>query len=334
MAKKKKHEEHENHDRWLVSYADFITLLFAFFVVMYSISSVNEGKYRVLSESMVSAFKDVPRSSQPIPIGHPATSPYPSPSVITKHSLPVRKGDPRFAQKAARMRRIAADIRGLLSPLVTAGQVSVTETPQGVAVRINASVLFLPGEAALTGAPRQTLRALAGVLAQIENAVRVEGYSDDLPIRTPLFPSNWELSAARASSVVRLFIEEKVTPERLVAMGYGETRPLADNSTAAGRAKNRRVNVLILSDQPLPEELLSAVATGPGTTDTGGESGANPVAAVGGTAGPRAAADPGAAPSDARPGEGRSGAEKKASGSQKKSAPGALATETVPTPAG
>ena len=307
MAKKKKHEEHENHERWLVSYADFITLLFAFFVVMYSISSVNEGKYRVLSDSMVSAFKDVPRSSQPIPIGRPTSGPYPAPSVIAKRSMPVRKGDPRFAQaKAARMRAIAADIRGLLAPLVTAGQVSVAETPQGVAVQINASVLFPPGEAALSGAPRQTLRALAGVLAHIENAVRVEGYSDDLPIRTPLFPSNWELSAARASSVVRLFIEEKVTPERLVAMGYGETRPLADNATAAGRAKNRRVNVLILSDQPLPEELLSAVAAapaGPGRASRSArDAGAHDaVATAGSGVGPKTAADTVGAPPELRP---------------------------------
>jgi len=112
--KHKKHDDHENHERWLVSYADFITLLFAFFVVMYAISSVNEGKYRVLSDSLVSAFQKAPRSTLPIPVGKEAPSPNPASANLIKHTLPVRKGDAaqdaQRKQQEAKMKNIAKDI--------------------------------------------------------------------------------------------------------------------------------------------------------------------------------------------------------------------------------
>ena len=268
--KHKKHDDHENHERWLVSYADFITLLFAFFVVMYAISSVNEGKYRVLSDSLVSAFQKAPRSTLPIPVGKEAPSPNPASANLIKHTLPVRKGDAaqdaHRKQQEAKMKNIAKDVLQVLAPLVKGGQVSVTQSNRGIAVQINASVLFAPALANLEGESVKVLTAVAKVLAPVENAIQVEGYSDNSPINTTAYPSNWELSSARASSVVRLFVANGVAPERLVAMGYAENRSVDSNDTAEGRARNRRVTIMILSDvqdkvTELPVAPTSAVKT-------------------------------------------------------------------------
>ena len=253
MARKKKHEEHENHERWLVSYADFITLLFAFFVVMYSISQVNEGKYRVLSDSLVNAFQNQPKSNIPVPTGTNSGASYNrAGQAPISQAIPLKKIDPVLEAKRkkqeSKMKGIAKDILTVLEPLVKGGQVRVTQSARGVAIEINASILFEPGMAMLQGDSSKALTVLAKVLAGEENNIQVEGYSDNSPIKTPLYPSNWELSSARASSVVRLFVEHGVNPERLVAIGYGENKPVDSNDTADGRARNRRVTVMILSD--------------------------------------------------------------------------------------
>lgn len=253
MARKVKHEEHENHERWLVSYADFITLLFAFFVVMYAISQVNEGKYRVLSDSLVNAFKVESRADQPLPTGMESgkTASQTSQDVI-KQPIPLRRAqaaaEAKRKQQEVKMKNIAKDILQALAPLVRGGQVKVTQSSRGIAVQINASVLFATGQAVLEGESVRALQAVARVLAGVENSVQVEGYTDDAPISTLAFPTNWELSTARASSVVRLFADTGVAPDRLVAMGYGENHPVASNDTAEGRAQNRRVTIMILSD--------------------------------------------------------------------------------------
>jgi chemotaxis protein MotB len=252
MARRKKHEEHENHERWLVSYADFITLLFAFFVVMYAISQVNEGKYRVLSDALVNAFQSQSRADVPVPSGTQSGRTTPGGPSHLRQTLPLRRVDPvqeaKRKKQEAKMKDIAKDILKVLEPLVKEGQVRVTQSNRGVAVEINASVLFAAGQAVLEKQSVETLTAVARVLAQVDNQLQVEGYSDNTPINTPQYPSNWELSTARASSVVRLFIENGVAPDRLTSIGYGENRPVESNDTAEGRARNRRVTVLILSD--------------------------------------------------------------------------------------
>ncbi len=257
MAHRKRHEEHENHERWLVSYADFITLLFAFFVVMYSISQINVGKYRVLSQSLVSAFRNTPRSSMPIPLGaEPGGERVRAPHAVFRPTMLVspNEGAPTaqevaHVQQERQMRGIADNILQVLEPLVKEGQVRITQNSLGVAVEINASVLFASGQAILQPTSVKALTAVAKVLAGQRNAVQVQGYSDNTPIRTPQYPSNWELSSARASSVVRIFIRNGVAPGRLVAMGFAANAPVASNATAAGRARNRRVTVLILPDR-------------------------------------------------------------------------------------
>ena len=243
--RRKGEEEHENHERWLVSYADFITLLFAFFVVMYSLSSINEGKYRIMSDSVVNAFRNIPANSsgaQIISSPIPSIRPTPPPSAAeSAEAEEARKS------KAERVRNMAEEIRKVLAPLVADGQVRVTEGAFGITVEINASVLFAPGEAQLGVDALRALRAVAQVVAGAEFPITVEWHTDVVPIATPMFPSNWELSAVRASSVVRLFVEGGVQPARLTAAGYGDQRPVADNASAEGRARNRRVTILIES---------------------------------------------------------------------------------------
>jgi chemotaxis protein MotB len=239
-------EEHENHERWLVSYADFITLLFAFFVVMYAISQVSEGKYRLLSDALIQAFQsaDRQRASPRAEIGV-------APAGGAVIELPVRQHpEVRRRREEARLQGIADDIRRVLEPLVREGQVQVTQSARGISVEINAAVLFEPGQAELNDAALRSLDAVARVLAGVANDIEIEGHTDNSPIANTVYPSNWELSAARASRVVRLFAQAGVSPGRMAAIGHGEYRNVAPNDTAEGRARNRRVTVMIL---PSPE---------------------------------------------------------------------------------
>jgi chemotaxis protein MotB len=279
MARRKRVEEHENHERWLVSYADFITLLFAFFVVMYSISSVNEGKYRVLSDSMVAAFSDPARSLEPIQIGELMRSPRQSEIPVDRNKpiielfripLPERdireKLDRKLKEdrdKAAREAEEKADededeidaaaealadsIEQAMSDLVDEGLIDVRRDKRWIEVEIKSSILFGSGYAELSSASQPVLRKLAEKLAPLNNTIHVEGFTDNVPIDNFEFRSNWELSAARAASVVHLFSRLGVKPERMAAIGYGEYRPIASNDTVEGRARNRRVVLVIMS---------------------------------------------------------------------------------------
>ncbi len=255
MRRRAHAEEHENHERWLVSYADFITLLFAFFVVMYSLSTVNEGKYRVLSDSLVSAFRNVNVNVRGEQMVSGAKNPAAAPALPQLRPKPIvpptnAREEERKRQAREKMREMAKSIMEVLGPLVKEGKVSVTEGLKGITVEINASVLFPLGEARLQPAAVKALRAVAEVAATADFPITVEGHTDPTPIATPQFPSNWELSGARASSVVRLFVESGVAPQRMTATGYGEQRPVATNDTQEGRARNRRVTILIEAQHP------------------------------------------------------------------------------------
>ncbi|HEX8988941.1 MAG TPA: flagellar motor protein MotD [Rhodocyclaceae bacterium] len=264
MKNRRRHEEeHENHERWLVSYADFITLMFAFFVVMYAISQVNEGKYRILSDTLASAFRNIPGSAAGTfeAINPAAPRPIAVPIRTVKPSIKV---DDKTRQKVERLRKIAKDLNEALAPLVKEGQVRITQGALGVTIDINANVLFAPGDARLDVNAVRALFAVAQILAPIDFPIRVEGHTDNTPINTPQFPSNWELSGVRASSVVRLFIDAGVAPSRLTVAGYADQRPVADNATPEGRQRNRRVAILIEGAGPedLPVELRMDQDTG------------------------------------------------------------------------
>ncbi|TFW29926.1 flagellar motor protein MotD [Massilia arenosa] len=239
MARKRYEDPGENHERWLISYADFITLLFAFFVVMYAISSVNEGKYKVFSQSLGNAFggpgqKEEANNAQLMPLPNPL----------------LRKRTEAMKRERERLTRLATDLKQTMAPLLKSGKVRVTQNSRGVSVEINASVLFDPGDAKLQPESVQALRSLAAVLKDDQHAIQVEGYTDDVPISNASFPSNWELSATRASSVVRLFVEAGVPQYRMSAVGFADNEPVAPNATPEGRARNRRVAVTILSTLP------------------------------------------------------------------------------------
>ena len=242
-----KPEEHENTERWLVSYADFITLLFAFFVVMYSMSSVNEGKYRVLSDTMVEAFKTPPKSPSPIQIGQPTKSITPTDRKVQKPQIIKLK--PSESAPDESMKNIARDIKQSLKPLVDKGLIKVDQNKLWVTIEMKSNILFASGSADLEDEAIPVLRQVSAKLSKLPNHIDVEGHTDNLPISTEIFRSNWELSAARAASVVHLFSRNGVQPDRLTAIGYGEYRPIAKNTTSEGRLKNRRVSVVILADK-------------------------------------------------------------------------------------
>lgn len=236
MARKRHKEEEEQPDRWLISYADFITLLFAFFVVMYAISSVNEGKYRVFSDALGSAFGS---GTPSITTGEP--------QVIQLPNIIQRRRAEAQRREREKLGQMASSIKAAMAPLVKAGKVRITQTPQGVTVEIDSSVLFNEGDAALQLEVLEPLREVGAVLKNESNAIEVEGHTDSMPITTPRFASNWELSAVRAGSVVRLLTSVGIAPERLSVHGYGDTRPVASNASAEGRARNRRVAINIVA---------------------------------------------------------------------------------------
>lgn len=254
--RKKKHEEHINHERWLVSYADFITLLFAFFVVMYAISSVNAGKYRILSESLVAAFRAPTRSLQPIQIGKVQASPAPAPVPLRNFPAPLRlKGLPQSmasttrppaAAPNANMLKMGAAIEKRLKGLIAAKLVSIKLHKEWVDIKIHTDILFASGSIRLSAAARPVIRHVSLALRSLPVQIMVEGFTDNVPIHTREFPSNWELSAARAATVVRLMSNSGVKPQRLAAVGYGKYHPVATNTTAKGRAQNRRVELVVV----------------------------------------------------------------------------------------
>jgi chemotaxis protein MotB len=235
-----------------VSYADFITLLFAFFVVMYAISSINTGKYRVLSDSLGSAFgrnaPEVPSNRVQIELGLNSLKP-----------LATLRREAAMRRDYSQLSTVSHSLQQMLSPLIAQGKVQVTQSARGINVTINSSVLFATGEARLTSDAKDILKSVAQTLKDDKHAIQVEGHTDNVPISTPVFASNWELSSARAGSVVRLFAENGINETRMLAIGHSATEPIDSNDTNEGRAHNRRVEVMILASIP-PDYKVPATA--------------------------------------------------------------------------
>ncbi|HEU0189162.1 MAG TPA: flagellar motor protein MotD [Gallionella sp.] len=242
MARRAKRIEHDNHDRWMISYADFITLLFAFFVVMYSISSVNEEKYKTFGNSLSIAF-----TKQPITA---STSVVANQQDQTLKALvdmrTVRLGEQQ-RKIQERMKNLTSGLSQVMASLIKQRTVSINQTRRGVVIDISASTLFRTGEATLQPGMLNVLRQVAAVLSKEELPIEVEGHSDDIPIATAQFPSNWELSSARASSVVRMLIDNGVPAKRLAVVGLASNQPLVPNDSPENRARNRRVTITIMS---------------------------------------------------------------------------------------
>lgn len=262
MRRRRVTEEHENHERWLVSYADFITLLFAFFVVMYSISSVNEGKYKVLSDALVGVFNEQQRSLKPIPIGdeRPRTT-EPATPLNTESDQP----DAAVGESDA-LKTITDDVRTAFGDLIAADQLTVRGNELWIEIELKSGLLFGSGDAIPSDRAFAIIEKVAGILQPFANPVHVEGFTDNQPIRTAQYPTNWELSSARASSIVRMLAMDGIDPGRMAAVGYGEYQPVAGNDTADGRARNRRV-VLVISRNLEVRRSLTGSGTANATPD-------------------------------------------------------------------
>lgn len=259
MSRKKKAAEHANRERWLVSYADFITLLFAFFVVLFSSAQVDKRKVAKISVAIQEAF-------QQLGIFQTANSRIP---MVTADPLPVKdiqliedgKGisgrghmDSPF-QSLAGSPSAQEDLRALQKQLATAlgpelqrGEVALKGNRDGLIISLREIGFYDSGSADLRPSSEEAVRRIAKVLKTQANNVRIEGHTDNVPIHNAHFASNWELSTARATEMIRLFITHYDFPAtRLSAAGYAEYHPVASNETAEGRGQNRRVDIVVLA---------------------------------------------------------------------------------------
>ena len=260
------HEEHINHESWAIPYGDLITLLLAFFVVMYSISSVNEGKYRTVANSIQNAFNGTPKVIDPITVGkepsmslkpsvlttpqrptsEPIAPPMPAPAPEAPKAEQAPTTPAPQAEAEDKLAGIGDRIEQAMAPLIDKQLMVVRRHRMNLEVEIRADVLFQSGVANLSQQALAPLRDLAGILGGFANPLRVEGHTDDVPIATAEFPSNWELSAARAASVARLLIDTGIDPHRLAISGRGEFQQEASNATEEGRNHTRRVKLIVL----------------------------------------------------------------------------------------
>ena len=252
MSIRRRHIEpqEENHDRWLVSYADFITLLFAFFVVMYGLSSVNQTKYRDLTSSLGNAFgqENVTLAGQN---RKPSKQADKNNSGINMPPLPFDKlKNERIQREREKMTALGISLANGFSDLIDSGKLHVIQNNLGIRIDISDNVLFSPGSAELSVTSESLLKQISDVLRADDHLLQVEGHTDNLPIHNAQFFSNWELSAVRASSMVRMLAKHGIAENRLSAAGFGASRPLAENETAQGRASNRRVSLMLLYAYP------------------------------------------------------------------------------------
>jgi chemotaxis protein MotB len=253
MARKKKHEKEPNHERWLVSYADFITLLFAVFVTLYAMSQTDKKKVEEVMASMRDSF------------GYSTSSPASKPSVIEAGAMNIipslhkvsqapRRGQSKGGGKTKGgeqdFKVTKASIEAYLLKAAAQDKVRVTISQRGLVVSLKEAGFFDSGSSTLKQGSFALLNDVMSSLASYSNSIRVEGHTDNVPMSSHAFPSNWELSTARATNVVQyLTKQDDFDPSRISATGYGEYRPVADNDTAEGRKQNRRVDIVLLSEQ-------------------------------------------------------------------------------------
>lgn len=224
-----------NHERWLITYADMITLLMIFFIVMYTLSQVDVEKFKSLSASLAQAMGAG---------GMVLESP--GPSVVPGVSGTV----PQVATQSgenSQLENVKKELEEYVREANLQARVSVTMEERGVVISFQDEVLFNLGSAELTPRAVEIIRKVGPILEKVPNYLRVEGHTDNLPIKTALYPSNWELSSARANSVLQELLRGfQIQPQRLSAVSYGEHRPVVENDTEAHRQLNRRVNIVIL----------------------------------------------------------------------------------------
>ena len=253
MSRRRRKQEHVNHERWLVSYADFITLLFAFFVVLYASSQVDNKKVAHMSKAIEGAFKELGAfpGNSPGPVFREENSHAPTQPELQK--LPeilataLRNGGAGggFGPDVSRLKH---DLEQALGEEIEKHEIQMRVTPEGLIVSLSEVGFFDSGDARLLPGGQATLTRIASVLNQKGFQIRVEGHTDNLPIHTGQFKSNWELSTARATEVVSLLIEKDgFDPRQISAAGYSQYHPVAANDTEEGRKANRRVDLIVVA---------------------------------------------------------------------------------------
>jgi chemotaxis protein MotB len=246
---KKRSRPHNNHERWVLSYADFMTLLFAFFVVLYSSAQVDKAKMASLSDAIAAGFQDLGVGAGQG--GAPVVIPGTTPPVFTHPARPQQASDDI-------LRKLEID----LSPELQHRIVSLRQTHEGLVLSLHEIGFFDSGSADLRASSLDTFDRIGSVIASVGSNLRIEGHTDNVPIHTAHFHSNWELSTARAAEIIRIFItRENIIPQRLSAAGYAEYHPVADNSTEDGRRLNRRVDIVIITAHQLPDTPTAPAST-------------------------------------------------------------------------
>lgn len=264
---RKKAQQHVNHERWLVSYADFITLLFAFFVVLYSSSQVDKRKAGRLALAIQVAFQELgvfQTSNTKIPIKDEDAIPFENVQVVEnvskdtdlKRIVNPMKGTLSSASETQSLQEAQEAIKKALDPEIKRREVSMSMRREGLVVSLKEMGFFDSGSANIRPGSLDAIARLSEVLKTRPENLRVEGHTDNVPIHTPRFANNWELSTARATELIQLLITKYgIPPSHLSAAGYGEFHPVAENNTPEGRAQNRRLDVVILAPfQPLPQQ--------------------------------------------------------------------------------
>lgn len=255
MALKKEPEKHVNHERWLVSYADFITLLFAVFVTLYAMSQTDKKKVEEVMASLQSSFgmanvgAPAPKINV-IPSKTMNIMPSLKPEISITPAMRAQHGQSRVRAEEKDFRQIKSSIEAYLVKQGAQNKVALNITRRGLIVSLKEAGFFDSGQATIKPEAYELINTIGETVTQYSNPMRFEGHTDNLPISTAHFPSNWELSSARAVNGLKHMIRHfNVDPDKISAAGYGEFRPIADNSTADGRARNRRVDLVMLSDE-------------------------------------------------------------------------------------
>ncbi len=254
MALKKEPEKHANHERWLVSYGDFITLLFAVFVTLYAMSQSDKKKAEEVMQSIQQSF-GMAQAGAPspkinvIPSNQISIVPSVKPEISIAPGSRASRGQFKTRATEKDFRQIKSSIEAYLVKQSAQGKVALTITRRGLIVSLKEAGFFDSGQAHIKPSAYEMINTIAEVMTQYNNPLRLEGHTDNIPISTSQFPSNWELSTARAVNGLKYLVKNfDVDPDRISAAGYAEFRPIADNSTPEGRAKNRRVDLVMLSE--------------------------------------------------------------------------------------
>lgn len=273
MIKRPTIETKINHERWLVSYSDFITLLFAFFVVMYSISQVNEKKYEELSKTLSETFNSTKSLSNSSQVDLDGSSSNDSDSINSvSGALKFERSEVEKKSNLADLNAVSKEISAALSGAIQDGRITVEGNEQWIEIDVNANLLFESGSAALSGEAVRIFEEVASILSPFDNVIEVSGHTDNIPINNTDFDSNWALSSARAVSVVTLLSQSNVEPIRLSAVGFGEFRPKASNETPEGRSENRRV-VLRVAQSVAPSLVMDTDDYAGSSADAGSQEG-------------------------------------------------------------